>query len=125
MKIQASAEDYLETIYVLSKEKENVRAIDIANYTGYAKPTISIILKQFRENDYIVLDNQKNIFLTERGKKIATRIYERHNLIANFLMAIGVEKEIAFADACKLEHGFSEKSFECLSDYFNKNLKGC
>jgi len=118
MKIQTSAEDYLETILMISKKKNNVRAMDIVKHTGYARATISIALKQLKENGYILTDKSHNISLTEKGIKIAARTYERHMLIEKFLIAIGVDEETAFSDACKLEHGISDKSFECLSEFY-------
>ena len=122
MKIQASAEDYLEAIFVLSKNKNNVRAVDIVGYMGFSRPTVSIALKQFRENDYITIDAGRNITLTDKGYQIAKQTYERHTLIAQFLMAVGVDEETALADACKMEHSISEKSFECLTEYYKTHL---
>ncbi|MCL2420693.1 MAG: metal-dependent transcriptional regulator [Defluviitaleaceae bacterium] len=122
MKVQASAEDYLEAILVISKNKSNVRAMDVVKHTGYARASISIALKQLRESDCIVVDDKRNITLTEKGTQIAMRTYERHLLIQNFLVALGVDEKTAFADACILEHGISEKSFECLNDYYKQNF---
>ncbi|MCL2286546.1 MAG: metal-dependent transcriptional regulator [Firmicutes bacterium] len=123
MKIQASAEDYLETIYVLTKQNGKVRSVDIANHMGFSKPTISIIMKQFRDNGYITLDSSRNIHLTEKGTKIAQGIHERHMLLSNILIAIGVDKETAIADACKIEHNISEKTFECIKAFYEKTLR--
>jgi len=107
---------------MISKYKSNVRAADIVKHTGYARATISIALKQLKENDHITVDQNRNISLTETGTQIAMRTYKRHLLISKFLMALGVDEKTAFEDACKLEHGISEKSFECLSDYYRKNF---
>ena len=123
MKIQASAEDYLEAILVLTKQNGKVRAIDIANHMGFSKPTISIIMKQFRDNGYITLDDERNIHLTEKGAAIAIEIHERHTVLSNVLIAIGVDKETAFADACKIEHNMSEKTFECIKAFYEKMPK--
>jgi len=112
MKIQASAEDYLESILVLTQKNDKVRSVDIAQHMGFSKPTISIIMKQFRENGYITIAPDRTISLTEKGAGIATRTYERHMLFARFLISIGVSEEVAYADACKIEHGMSEESFE-------------
>ena len=120
MKIQASAEDYLEAILVLSKEKGMVRSVDVANYMGFSKPTISIIMKQFRDNDYITIDEGRHIHLTEKGEKIAQGIHERHVVLSKVLMAIGVDEETAKADACKIEHNISQKTFECIKAYYGK-----
>jgi len=122
MKIQTSAEDYLEAILVISKNKKNVRAMDIVKHTGYARASISIALRQLKENGCIEVDKSRNVTLTDKGIQIAMRTYERHQLIAKFLIALGVDEETAFEDACKLEHGISEKSFECLSAYYQQNL---
>jgi len=122
MRIQTSAEDYLEAILVISKNKNNVRAVDIVKHTGYARASISIALKQLKESGYIIVDDKRNITLTDAGTQIAMRTYERHLLIQNFFIALGVDEETAFADACILEHGISEKSFECLSDYYRRNF---
>ena len=126
MKIQASAEDYLESILMLTQKKGHVRSVDIAQHMGFSKPTISIIMKQFKENGYIEIDHERNITLTPKGSSIATRTYERHMLFAKFLMDIGVDEETAFADACKIEHNISEASFERFKDFykgFNAVLK--
>ena len=122
MKILSSAEDYLEAIYVIGQNKNNVRAADIVKHTGYARASVSIALKQLKENECISVDDSNNISLTEKGTQIAKRIYERHMLIANFLMAVGVDEKTAFADACKLEHNISEKSFDCLSKFYLENF---
>ena len=94
MKIFESAENYLETIYMLSLEKPYVRAIDIVNDLGFSKPSVSIAMKQFRENGYIEVDGDGFITLTEKGLEIALRMYERHEIIARILMAIGVRRRI-------------------------------
>ena len=122
VKIQTSAEDYLEAILMISKNKNSVRAADIVKHTGYARASISIALSQLKDSGHIAVDENRNITLTEKGTKIATHTYERHLLIENFLVAIGVDKETAFADACKLEHGMSKSSFECLSEYYKQNF---
>jgi len=120
LKIQASAENYLEAILVLGKKKSNVRAIDIAQHMNFSKPTISIAMKQFRDNGYIIIDSNRHISLTEKGAEIANRTHERHNLIAKLLIMIGVDEETAYTDACKIEHCISEKSFECLKAYYSR-----
>ncbi|MCL1787436.1 MAG: metal-dependent transcriptional regulator [Defluviitaleaceae bacterium] len=124
MKIQASAEDYLEAILVLTKELGKVRAIDVARHMGYSKPTISIIMKQFRDNGYITLDDERHIYLTEKGADIAEAIHERHTVLSNLLVAIGVDEKTAFADACKMEHNMSEQTFGCIKAYYEKMQGG-
>ncbi len=125
MKIYESGENYLETILILTKRKGQVRAIDIVNEMGYSKPSVSVAMKQFRENGYVEIDSNGFITLTDAGLKIAKRVYERHTVIAEILMWLGVDEETAYADACKIEHDISEKSFNCMRDYYleNKNNK--
>lgn len=123
MKIQESAENYLETILILSREKGNVRAIDIANEMNFSKPTVSIAMKNFRASGLIVTNDAGYIQLSEDGKKIAEQIYERHTVIADVLMALGVSKETAYADSCKIEHDISEESFVRIKEYYNKHMK--
>jgi len=120
MKIQASAEDYLEAIFVLSKQIGKVRSIDLAKHMGFAKPTISIAVKQFRDNGYITIDGERNIHLTEKGAEIAHGIHERHMVLSKVLMAIGVSEETAMADACKIEHNISVETFECVKKFYEK-----
>jgi len=124
LRIHTSAEDYLEAILVISKEKNNVRAMDVVKHTGYARASISIALKQLKENGCITVDKGHNILLTDKGTQIAMRTYRRHLLIAKFLIALGVDEETAFEDACKLEHGISEKSFQCLNNYYQQHFAG-
>lgn len=118
MKIQEAAENYLEAILILRNKQEQVRSIDVVNYMNYSKPTISVVMKQFRENGYIDMNDGGYITLTEKGEKIANKTYERHNIVAAFLMAIGVDEETAYNDSCKIEHAISEKSFQCLKEHY-------
>lgn len=117
MKIQESAENYLETILVLGKEKGNVRSIDIANALSFSKPSVSVAMKNLRENGYILMDKDGFIALTEKGHEIAETIYERHTLLSSFLMYLGVSKETASQDACRIEHVISPESFEALKKH--------
>ena len=123
MKIQASGEDYLETILMLKEKNGNVRSIDIANHMNFAKPTISIQMKQFRDNGYITFDEKRNIHLTEKGEEIARRIHERHKLLSKVLMVIGVKENQAYEDACKIEHNISEETFECIKNFYENRQK--
>lgn len=118
MKIQEAAQNYLETILVINDRQGHVRAIDICNELSYSKPTVSIVMKHFRENGYIITDSEGYITLTDKGRIIAESMYERHNVIAHILIGIGVDEDTAFRDACKIEHDISEKSFECMKKYF-------
>ena len=119
MKIQESAENYLETILVLSKQHPQVRSIDIATELGFSKPSVSVAMKNLRENGYIIMNEHGHISLTDSGYQIANTIYERHTLLCNWLEHIGVSKEIAEQDACKIEHDLSEETYEAIKKYFS------
>ena len=121
MKIQESAENYLEAILALSMEHGQVRSVDIANQLNVSKPSVSIAMKQLRENGYVLVDEDGYLTLTAEGRSIAERIYERHQLISKWLMQLGVSEEIAMADACKIEHDLSEESFAALRAHSQKN----
>ncbi len=114
MKILESAENYLETILMLSKKKGNVRSIDIANELDFSKPSVSVAMKNLRMNGYLEMDANGYITLLPAGLAIAEKIYERHTLISNWLVALGVSPETAVKDACRMEHVISEESFEAL-----------
>lgn len=121
MKIKESAENYLETILMLKIKNGYVRSIDIANELNFTKASVSVAMKSLREEEYITVDTNGDISLTEKGNKIADKMYERHQIIAKFLMAIGVDKNTAFEDSCKIEHDISAESFEKLKEYLEKN----
>ena len=112
MKIQESAEDYLETILKLSLQKSTVRSIDIVNEMNFSKPSVSVAMKHLRERGHIVMDGSGYITLTEEGKRIAERIYERHLLLSKLLTKLGVEEELATEEACRIEHDISQDTFE-------------
>ena len=114
MKIHESAENYLETIYMLKSKKGNVRSIDIVNELEFTKPSVSIAMKNLRENGYITMDADGLIALTEKGTEVAEKMYERHTVISSWLIKIGVSEEAAVEDACRIEHVISEESFEAL-----------
>ena len=120
MKIQESAQDYLESILILSQSRELVRATDICNYFGYARATVSVFLKQLRENGYVEIDEKKNITLTMEGLSIATEMYERHQFLTNFFRKIGVPEDIAAKDACRVEHYVSRETFQAMKDHFTE-----
>ncbi len=111
MSIQESGEMYLESILVLSKENPNVRAIDISEYMGFSKPSVSRALGLLKSGGFVTANEQGYLTLTKEGKAIAEKIYERHTEITNFLTLIGVDKETASQDACKMEHVISDESF--------------
>lgn len=117
MIIKESAENYLETILVLKNKKGNVRSIDIAHELMVSKPSVSVAMKHFREGGYIEVDSDGSISLTEKGLKIADRVYERHQIITKALITIGVDEITAIEDACKIEHDISDKTFEKLKEY--------
>lgn len=120
MKIKESAENYLETILVLKNKNGYVRSIDVANYLGFSKPSISVAMKAFRQEGYITVDSDGGIELSPKGLEIAEELYEKHNTIARALMAIGVDEETAYDDSCRIEHHISKKSFEKIREYLEK-----
>jgi DtxR family Mn-dependent transcriptional regulator len=120
MILHQSAEDYLETILILQKRSGQVRSIDIVKELGYSKPSISVAMKHLRENGYIVIDHEGYITLTKEGRKIAEAIYERHTLIADWLINLGVDENIAIQDACRMEHVISAESFNAMKDHVMK-----
>ena len=109
-----SLEDYLETILMLQKSKGQVRSIDIANEMNFTKPSVSVAMKNLREKEYITMDSTGYITLTEAGRQRAENVLERHTILSDWLISIGVNKETALADACKVEHDLSEESFEAI-----------
>ena len=117
MKIHESAENYLETILVLSNKGEKVRSIDIANELEFSKPSVSIAMKNLREKGYVSIDDDGFIKLTAKGRKIAGSMYERHVAISDWLMKLGVDKKTALNDACKMEHVISESSFSAIKKH--------
>ena len=124
MQIHQSAEDYLEAILILKNQKGAVRSINIAVHMHYSKPSISRAVSLLRENGYIVVDKDGYITLTDAGMEIASRIYERHELIRKWLIKIGVPEEVAAQDACKMEHDLSVVTFERMKAYIQKTLEG-
>ena len=112
MNIHESAEDYLERILMLRLKNGTVRSIDIVRDLEYSKPSVSIAMKRLRENGYIEMDTDGYITLLPPGEEIASRIYDRHQLLTQFLVQLGVSPENAAADACKIEHDISEESYE-------------
>lgn len=118
MKMQESPEDYLETIYMLSLEKEEVRSIDVARHLGFSKPSVSVAMKRLRENGYVNMDANNYLTLTDAGKEIAVKVYERHNILAGYLRSVGVSADTAARDACRIEHVLSEESFQILKSLY-------
>lgn len=120
LKVQESAEMYLETILILSKRNPNVRSIDVANELSYKKPSVSVAMKNLRENGYITMDEERSIVLTETGRQIAETMLERHTLLSEWLERMGVSKETAVDDACRIEHVISAESFEAIKRLINE-----
>ncbi|MDR1805588.1 MAG: metal-dependent transcriptional regulator [Clostridium sp.] len=114
MQLRASAEDYLETILLLSKKIGAVRSIDIVEEMGFSKPSVSVAMKKLRESDFIRMDADGYISLTPSGEDAAKQVYERHSTLFDWLVSIGVPDKIAAADACRMEHIISEESFEAI-----------
>lgn len=123
MKIQESAENYLEAILMITKQKGSCRSIDIANELGFSKPSVSVAMKNLRENGYIETDQAGNINLLPSGLKIAENMLDRHTTLSNMLMALGVPEEIAVEDACKIEHDLSDESFNAIKNAHQKYNK--
>ena len=118
MKIQESAEDYLESILIIGEQKGHVRAIDIVNHLGISKPSVSVYLKNLRENGYVNINEKGHLSLTETGLVIAEKIYERHKILSAMLISLGVSKEIAMKDACKIEHDLSDETFNAIKEHY-------
>lgn len=114
MSIQESGEMYLESIYVLTRAKENVRSIDVCEHMGYSKPSVSRAVNNLKKTDYIIISSEGYITLTEKGLAHAKKIFERHTLLTELLIRLGVSPEVAASDACKIEHHISDESFEAL-----------
>lgn len=121
MKIKESAENYLEAILMLKNKNGSVRSIDIANYLNFTKPSVSVAMKSFRKEGYITVDADGGILLTEKGLAIAEKMFERHQIIAKALMALGVDEETAYEDSCKIEHDISSLSFEKIKEHLTKH----
>lgn len=114
MSIQESGEMYLESILVLSKKKPSVRAIDLSEYMGFSKPSVSRALSLLKNGGFVTVNEHGVLCLTDNGKAIAEKIYERHTVLTDFLTLIGVDKDTASKDACKIEHVISDESFEAI-----------
>lgn len=123
MQIRESAEDYLEAILILKQENGNVRAIDIAHYLGFSRPSVSIAMKNLRESGYISVSSDSLITLTPAGAEIAEKMYERHQILTDFLCHLGVDEEIARTDACRIEHALSHESFVGIKDFYLEHFK--
>ncbi len=121
MNIHTSAEDYLETILLLSKKTGAVRSIDIVNDMGFSKPSVSVAMKKLRAGSMILMDSDGFITLTEKGERAAEQVYERHSTLYDWLTSIGVDEKQAAADACRMEHILSEDSFLAIKKLYENN----
>ena len=120
-KSEESVEDYLETILILNGKLANVRSIDIANELNYSKPSVSVAMKNLRQRNYITVSEDGYIRLTDEGQRLAETVYERHSILSEWLIQIGVTPEIAIADACRMEHDISAERFDAIKNYLQKN----
>ena len=120
MHLQESGEMYLETIYILTKKNHDVRSLDVAEYMNFSKPSVSRAVGLLKQGGYITVDQEGYLHLTAMGEEIAAKMYERHMLLTEFLMRLGVDRETASADACKIEHDISDKSFEAIKRHVNE-----
>ena len=114
MVLQESGEMYLETILILSKERPQVRSIDVSEYMGFSKPSISRAIGLLKSEDYLIMETDGSLILTDKGRAIAEKIYERHTLLTDFLIRLGVDPQVAAEDACKMEHDISDESFAAI-----------
>ena len=119
--LYASGEDYLEAILVLKEKNGMVRSIDVVHHMNYSKPSISRAMSRLRENGYITMDQEGWLGLTDAGREIAERIYERHRLLTEWLTALGVDPEVAREDACRMEHDISAETFDCIRTHILRN----
>ena len=120
MQLQESGEMYLETIYLLTEENQNVRSIDVCEHMGFSKPSVSRAVGLLKAGGYISVDKDGYITLTEIGREVATKMYDRHKLLTDFLVSLGVDKQTATTDACKIEHHISDEAFNALKRYICK-----
>ena len=116
MKIHESAENYLETILMIKNKKGSVRSIDIANELDFSKPSVSVAMKNLRENGFIDVDSNGYITLLDKGQEIAEKMYERHTTLSKWLISLGVPEDIAVEDACRIEHIISVETFEAIKN---------
>ena len=123
MAVSEAIENYLETIYILSLRQNEVHAVDVCAYLSYSRPTVSIVLRQMRENGLVTVNEDNHIHLTEEGLAIASRIYERHTVLSDMLMSLGVKQETALRDACKIEHDLSDETFEAIKRHARRMRK--
>ena len=118
MPLRESGQMYLEAIYVLSQKNENIRAIDVGAYLGYSKPSVSRAVGILKRHEYIVVDDDGFIVMTQKGKDSAEKLYERHTVLTKMLMNLGIDEKTATEDACRMEHVISDQSFEAIKKHY-------
>ena len=122
MKIQKASEDYLESMLMMKEQHGYIRSVDVADHLGVTKPSVTYATKRLRENGYITMDKDGLITLTERGMSIAASMLDRHQTLTRFLMALGVDRETAEADACKMEHDISQQTYDAICEHARLHL---
>ena len=120
MRLQESGEMYIESIYVLNKKMGNVRSIDVCDYLGYSKPSVSRAMSLLKKGGFVVMDKEGYLTLTDAGREVAEKMYQRHTILSEFLISLGVSEETAIDDACKIEHHISDESFNAIKKYLEK-----
>ena len=120
MNLQESGEMYLETILILTKKSSRVRSIDVCEYMGFSKPSVSRAIGILKSGGYVSVDKDGYLSLTETGAEVARKMYDRHRLLTDFLVSLGVSEDTASADACKIEHHISDESFDAIKRYLDK-----
>ena len=120
MRLEESGQMYLETIYVLSKKNANVRSVDVAENMGYSKPSVSRAVGLLKQGGFVVMEPDGSLHLTDSGREAAEKIYERHSVLSEFLVSLGVDIQTALDDACKMEHDISDESLEAIKRFNNK-----
>lgn len=121
MHLQESGEMYLETIYILSEKTSTVRSIDVGEYMGYSKPSVSRAVGILKEGGYLIMDRDGSLSLTDLGLEVAKKIYERHTVLTDFLIRLGVSEKTAVQDACKIEHDISDETFDALKRHAKRH----
>jgi len=123
MSIRESGENYLEAIHMLGEELGNVRSIDVVKLLGFSKPTVSVAVHSLEHDGFLTISPEGHLCLTEAGREVAERIYERHIILSSLLIALGVPEDVAIEDACKLEHDLSEVSFGKIKEYYTAHMR--
>lgn len=120
MRLQESGEMYLESIFILNKQGKPVRSVDVCEYMGYSKPSVSRAMSLLKQGGFVIADADGYLTLTDSGLEIAEKMYERHTIISSFLISLGVDEKTASEDACKIEHDISDASFKAIKRFSNK-----